>query len=314
MQTATEAKREPHHPAEEPGNGTLSAVDPTALAPYDFGDDAGAGMEGARMEEQITPFLRMAQGQSPELRPEKGEYISGLAQGMIFNTATREIYPGQPGIEFVACHRDYAYGQWIPRDLGSGFRGFVPPEDPLVQQTQARMFAKYGTSARFKMPKYKDGRWSDDPARTRDTNEAIELIETGQIYVLYGPAPLTSGNFKRAVVGFTSTALAAYQSWYTRHMNQTWKQRDGSYKPAPIYAYRWRLSTFLDKRGNNEFYNWRIDLAASSGFVESLYAKDDPDLFRAAREFYELAKAGQVKVDQEAGTSREPGADEEVPF
>jgi hypothetical protein len=307
-------------PAATGNGGAVAPLDPT-----DFGEDAGAGFEGTRMEEQTVPFLRMAQGLSPELKPDKGEYIPGLAMGMIFNTSTREKYP-PTGIEFIACRKEYGYGQWIPRDLGSGFRGMVSPDDPLVRETMSRMTAKYGSSARFKFPRYKADRggWSDEPPRTRDTQEAIELVETGQLYVLYAgePPTLTFENAKRAVVAFTSTALGAYTGYNDKHLAQKWPQHAGPPAIPPIYAYKWRLTTFLDKRGSNEFYNWRVDLATQGDYLKSLYARDNPELFAMAKEFFAQIKAGAVRADDTAGVAdggpsqgRQPPADgEEVPF
>ncbi len=311
------AEDETKLPAIAGNGGAIIEIDPT-----NFEDDAGAGFEGTRLEEQTVPFLRMAQGLSPELNPSKGEHIPGLSMGMIFNTATREHYQGSPGLEFIACRKEYGYGQWIPRDLGSGFRGMVSPDDALVRETMARMNAKYGSSARFKFPRYKDGRWSDEPPRTRDTQEAIELVETGQIFALYGLAPLTYDNAKRAVIAFTSTALGAYTGYNDKHLAQKWPQRQGPPAIPPIYAYKWRLTTFLDKRTAGEFYNWRVDLAAQGDYLKSLYARDNPELFVAAKEFFTQIKAGAVRADDSAGQGaegggrgREPGDDtDEVPF
>jgi len=282
----------------------------------DFGEDAGAGFENTRMEEQRTPLLRMAQGLSPELNPAKGEYIRGLALGMIFNTATREVYDGREGLECVFCWKDYGYGQWIPRDLGGGYRGMLSPDDALVRATISRMAEKYGSSARFKMPHYRDGQWSDEPARTRDTNEAIELVETGQLYALYAPnGELSADNYSRAIIPFTSTAMGAYTGYVTRHSNALWPQRDGTRKSAPIFAYRWRLTTFGDKNGKGEFSNWRIDLVPPGGsFIDALYAKNDPYLHHAARAFFTLCKTGIVKPDDTAAPAADRADSEDVPF
>jgi hypothetical protein len=300
-----------------PNGGVPAVADQT-----DFAQEAGAGFEGTRLEEQTVPFLRMAQGLSPELNPGKGEYIPGLALGQIFNTATRERYAGQPGVPFIACRKEYGYGQWIPRDLGSGFRGMVSPDNPLVRETMSRMTAKYGSSARFKFPRYKNGVWSDDPPKTRDTQEAIELVETGQLYLLYGEPPvLTYENARRAVVAFTSTALGSYTGYNDKHLAQRWPQRSGPPAIAPIYAYMWNLSTFLDKRGTNEFYNWRVDLAKQGDYLGSLYAGANPELFGLAKEFFAQIAAGVVRADDTAGQAdptagpaRQPGEDDDVPF
>ncbi len=60
------------------GNGGV----PVVADPTDFGAEAGAGFEGTRLEEQTVPFLRMAQGLSPELNnPGKGEHIPRVGAG-----------------------------------------------------------------------------------------------------------------------------------------------------------------------------------------------------------------------------------------
>lgn len=310
----------PHHRVEEADPRNLPVSANGAIIPFSE-EEMGAGFEGTRMEEQTVPFLRMAQGLSPELNPGKIEHIPGLSLGMIFNTATRERYPGQPGLQYIACAKDYGYGKWIPRDLGSGFRGMVTPDDTLVRTTMARMVQKYGSSARFKFPRYKDGKWSDEPPRLSDTGEVVELVETGQVYVLYGLAPLTYENARRAVVAFTSTALGTYTGWVDRHRAQLWPQRSGPPREAPIYAYLWNLSTFLDKRGTNEFFNWRVDLAVPGDYLKSLYAGANPELFAMAKDFYAQVRGGLVRADDTAGAPADnqappntSGFDDQVPF
>lgn len=295
----------------------VARLDDNALAVVDFGDDAGAGFEHVRLEEQTTPFLRMAQGLSPEINPGKGEYIRGLSLGDIFNTASREVYRGSEGLECVFCFRDYHYGSWIPRDLGGGYRGAISPEDPLVREVQTRMLQKYGSSGRFKMPRYRDGRWTDEPARTRDTNEAVELIETGQLYLLYSQGVLTADTAQRAIIAFTSTALPVYNRYVTRHNNALWPQPSGRRAPAPIWAYKWHLVTFQDKNSKGEYFNWKLELAPQgASFMEALYARDEPELFQMARDFHYLAKSGGVTPADPTAGMPEVGAgiDDEIPF
>lgn len=294
----------------------------TALAVTDFGEDAGVGFENTRLEEQVTPFLRMAQGLSPELNRQKGEFIEGLSLGDIFNTASREFYRGDVGIEMIIYGKDYHYGKWLPRDTGGGFRGAITPEDPLVRETLARMTAKYGKSARFRLPRFKDGRWSDEPARDPETGEAIELVETGHLYVAYAAEGLAHDNYQMAIVPFTSTALGAYSSYVTRHNNATFPQRSGGRVSAPIWAYVWRLTTFGDTRGQGkDFSNWRLDLVPKgAAFPQALYAARLPELYRKGRELALQFNQGAFKVDREQyekgmqGAPYEPGADDAPPF
>ena len=308
-------------PAEHPNGQELverAGTEIAALADADVAGEGDTGFEGTRLEERVIPFLRMAQGLSPQLNRSRGEYIPGLALGDMFNTVTGEHHDGIAGVEFVACWKNYHFGVWQPRDLGGGFRGMLPPDDPLVRQTLARMAQKYGNSARFKLPRYKNGAWSDEPPRTRDGNEAVELVETGQLYVLYAPGKITHDNYQPAIVSFTSTALPVYNAYVSSHGSKLWTQPNGQRREAKITAYRWRLATFHDKRAAGEFYNWkRIDLAVPHDFVESRYAREDPLLFAAAEEFFEMARGGRLKVADSEGAGREPGDDGDaggIPF
>ncbi len=273
MNTATAARQVPRRPPDEEENkltpATLGVPPSTDLVIQDFGDGPD-GLEGMTLGEQLTPFLRMLQGLSPELNRSKAEYVPGAELGMIINTATKELYLGAEGLDVVICAREYGYGQWIPRDLGGGFRGALAPDDPLVRETLARMAAKYGSSAKFKMPRYRDGRWSDPPARTRDTDEEVELVETGQLYLLYArPGELTADTAARAIVAMTSTALPVYQGVLTRHNSWKWPQSTGPSLRAKLWAYVWRLTTRQDGNKKGEFMNWNLNLAAATNYRQA---------------------------------------------
>jgi hypothetical protein len=325
----SDAKRAQRAPEDKEPLALSVPITGTALEVMDFGEDAGAGLEDMGMDEQLTPFLRMLQSNSPQLNRAKAEYVPGAAMGMILNTATGEAYEE---VDVVVCAREHHYGQWIPRDLGTGFRGAVPPDDPLVRATLARMTARYGSSAKFKFPRYRDGKWTDDPPRTRDTDEAIELVETGQLYVLYGPAgDLTDATASRAILAFTSTSMPTYQSFLTRHANWKWRQPDGRMLPAALWMYRWRLKTLPDKNSKGEYFVWNLQLAPSPPewvprldpvtgttlpytYRDAIIPVDDP-VRKMGREFNALYRSGQVKVDYEAAAAneREPGSDD-TPF
>jgi len=296
----------------EPPPNQLPVRTGTELEVVDFGEDAGGGLQGVGLDEQLTPFLRMLQGLSPEVNPSKAEYVRGAAMGMIINT-NQELFNGNEGLDVVLCAREHCYGQWIPRDLGSGFRGNLSPDDELVRRTIARMAAKYGASAKFKLPRYRDGRWTDEPPRTKDTDEPIELVEAGQLYVLYGPpGGLDMNSAQRAIISMTSTALPVYQSVITRHMSWRWLQADGSMKPAPLWTYKWRLTAVPTKNNKGEFFIWNLVLAPpATTYREARLLPTDP-LFVAGKEFNRLFNEGAVKADYETPAAREPGDD--LPF
>ena len=308
-----EGERDPRMPPLDPPGQQVAPAARQDVMVSDFGDEAGAGLEGTRLTEQVTPFLRMLQSNSPQLDPASPEYIKGATQGMICNTATGEVWPGETGVDIMICAKDYHYGLWIPRDKGSGYRGNVPPEDPMIEETLARMTKKYGGSARFKFPRFRDGMWTDPAPKTRDTAEEVEAVETGQLFALYAaPGALDADMAQRAIVAFTSTSLPAYNGYVTRHMQWKYRQLNGLMLPPPLYAYRWNLSTVGTSNAKGKFYVWKVTLRPEGARpIEALLKPTDP-LYLAGREFYQLYTAGRVKPDYD-GASPTPG-DDPPPF
>lgn len=281
---------------ETPGTSNLptAASGGGALVAMDLGEDAGAGMEDLSMAEQLTPFLRILQKGSPQVDESMGaaDYNPDLKAGMIYNTATQEAFDGRAGVEVVVAARDYHYGMWIPRDSGGGFRGMLRPDDPVVRNGIARY-----------------GRFKRLPHSTPD-GEAVELVETIQLYILYAERELSDMNAQRAIVSMASTSLPVAQAYLTRHNSARYRQPDGRVLPAQLWSYRWRFSLIPQQNASGSWFNWKIDLLPlGAKFPEALIPRTDP-LFARGREFYTLFKSGGVKTDQEQGAAGAAG----VPF
>lgn len=82
------------------------------------------------------PFVRLLQPMSPQINKRNAEYIKGAEQGDAFNTVTGEYWPGEEGIKVIPCYQTTEYLEFVPRDLGGGFKGRVPIGDPLINQTK----------------------------------------------------------------------------------------------------------------------------------------------------------------------------------
>lgn len=288
------------------------------LAPIDLGDDAGAGLEEMGMDALITPFLRILQSGSPQVKETEGAYVPGARPGMLFDTATQEYYEAlvhqgaaaDAGTQLVICYADQGFGIWVPRDLDGGFRGMVPLHDPIVLGELKRI-----GGSKFNLPRYKkDTGWTSrgqkcDPSRVN--GEDVELVETINYYVLYAPQgeTIAADNARRAIVRFTSTALQVAQGVNTMMKNWVYRAADASspagysMRPAAIYSYRWRMRTVAQAKGANSWFNYRLDRdpvdAKPPLDPRNMIAASDP-LRALGREFYELAKAGKVKADEGA--------------
>ena len=57
-----------------------------------FDGETVTGFEGTTPETFKTPFVRVLQAQSPEIKKTDPKYIPGAEQGMLFNTATSQLY------------------------------------------------------------------------------------------------------------------------------------------------------------------------------------------------------------------------------
>jgi hypothetical protein len=275
-------------------------------------------------DDQITPFLIMMQGLSPGINPSEAKHIEGAGLGMIVNTGTKEFYKGTEGLDIIICASDRNYKAWVPRDLGGGFRGSFDETDPVVREVMGRMIAKYRDSAPYKMPRYRDGKWSDEPARTPDTDEPIELIDTAQYYVLAGPhGDLNPQTVFRAIVAFKSTALSVWRGANSRWSSWKFSQK-GMMKPAPRWAFMWHLTTRPESKGpGKNYYNWNLEPVVKNykeaplTRIESaipLSYEDRRALYDMGSEFRELYARGAVKVDYEASAGAAAEDADNPPF
>lgn len=92
--------------------------------------DAGVGMEGADGDTFAIPFIRVVQALSPQVTAGKPSYNPDAVPGMLVNTVTNELIPGEDGIVFVPCAFKRRFIQWGPRGTDrAGFKGEWLPED-----------------------------------------------------------------------------------------------------------------------------------------------------------------------------------------
>ena len=257
----------------------------TEVAVYDPGSDAGAGLENVERSEYAIPFLYVLDAKSPQCKPVKNGGL-GYAPGSIYNTATNEAYDGDTGVPFVPVHRDHNFGEWIRRNpdgTGGGFVGIRSPEDPLVLDLRA----KAGAFGKLY------------------TDDNHELVETFYLYGLIIPADAPMG----VLIPFKSTGIKRYRNFMTRAMGIQYQGANGPVKP-PLWAHRWRLTTAMEQKGQNSWYNFRLALEKEPP-IESRLKLTDP-VYLQGRELYEVIKSGRVVVKHE--DAQKPSEGDEVPF
>lgn len=268
-------------PLEEPRGGVPVAYD-------GYLEDAGAGLEGGRAEELVTPFIYILQPLSPQLDKHGAHYIENADEGMFYNTLTKELFDGSRGLEALGIAREYIYTEWNPRDAGGGFRGTRSPDDPVVKALRARQGA-------FKALR---------------TEEGTDLVEQFNLYVMLGASPLSIENCFPGVIPFKSTSIGVYKGFYSRASAFRYpvKTDQGTRMVTPpLWAHRWRVTSVPMKNDQGRWYNPKFDLVGETP-AASLVPASDP-LYQEAKRVSEMFRAGQVKVDYETGTSSDRGPD-----
>lgn len=229
-----------------------------------FEDEAGAGLENVRPEDQAIPFLRVLQALSPQLKRQNANYIDGAKEGDILNTVDRVVWDGDKGILVIPCWFRPTLVEWKPRSVGGGF----------VRATEAN--SPEGVSMKAAAQRGDDGK-SYLPSGNH-------VIDTAQHYVLQISE---EGEFlARAVIAMSSTQLRVSRQWMTMREQQTGKNSKGVRFTLPSYACVYRLTTANQVNDKGEFFNWSVALErrANAGEVDM------------ARAFYLGVKAGEVKA------------------
>lgn len=306
MATDTEDKTTQVQATEQPTTGT-------ALTTYDFGEDAGAGLDNITSEERTLPFVRIIQKGSPQVDDTHPLYatkkIDNAKAGMLLKTNTNEAFGvrEKPFI-FIPSHRDRNFVESWPRPKegepapqGQGFVGIRPDTDPLV----LKLLAEQG---KFKILK---------------TPEGTVLVDTWYLYGIFvmTTEPNMPDYVFPGVIGFKSTQIPYYKRFIDTVSGIRYPDGKGNIKNPAIWAHRWLLSTIPDSNKKGSFYSYSLKLANDASPLNprpALMKMDDP-YYIMAKELYLAVKAGKAKADHvgdeqsaEAGAGVKEG--EEIPF
>jgi hypothetical protein len=244
----------------------------------DIFDYAGEGAAFDSSEMQI-PFVRLLQALSPQLNKKKAEYIEGASSGDAFNNVTNQYWDGEAGLTVIPCFQTTKYLEFTPRDMGGGFRGEIPSNSPLLQQT------------------------------TRSGSKEIlpngnELVKSDQHFCLIVEE---YGSFQPVVVDMKSTQLKVSRRWKTQIAMQKVKHpTTGEMKTPPVFATMWKLRSVEESNDQGSWSNWAVEKV---GLVE------DRDLLMEAKSFRDSIMAGEVKAAAEDhGNGGSANSDGEIPF
>lgn len=262
-----------HKPVVKAQSTAVVAIDKDLAA--QLAQDAGSGFEEASRDSFATPFLRILQDLSPQVKSKMAGYIQGAKPGNIFNTVSGELFDA---IRVVPAHFSQCFIEWKPRE-GEGGGGFVARYDVALGAQ------KMATAVR-------DGAKSILP-------NGNELMDTREHYVLFYNEETQES--EGALVALTSSGLKISKRWMSQ-MRAAVIEVNGRMINSPMFAWSYKLSAIEEANEKGQWYQWEIS---------DRQRVTDIDLYTKAKSFGLAMKAGQGKVNYEelATQHRETGGD-----
>lgn len=270
----------------------------TAVAAYDYGEDAGAGFENTKPSDFKPSFLRVLQSNSPLVVDE----YPGAKAGLIWDNITNEFFPE---VQFVPAVREHVYVAWKPRNEGGGggegFGGIFQLSDPMVVKQLSTIEDKFarGEDGKIILARTPDGEY-----------QLVETVYYHGVQVL-GEA----GGIIPATVPLSSTGLPLAGTWFTKTARQIIPGSAG--KPYPLFAHVFKLGSMKVEKRQNKWYV--LTEAWANGSAEGSRLDPASDLYKAAKSVATAFKEGKARVDYaQAGSGEAAGGatkkDSEIPF
>lgn len=269
-----------HEKTEEASAPTTAVVETEKggeLATIDFGADAGGGFQNVRPKDVALPFFTILQKGSPQVDDLSEKHIKGAKPGMVMNTVTGEVYPGDEGFPFIPCGFSPELIEWKPRDSGGGFVARHSENSPIVRQCTP-----------------------DERGRLITPHQNV-IIDTKYHF---GVHPKSDGSLEWGIISMTSTQLKKSRNWLTMMKKLT--MPDG--REYPMYSHIYNLTTVGETKDKYSWYGWKIEMKEKISVLA---------LYTYCREFAKAVAAGAVQVstppsvdEAEVGTDNGDG----VPF
>ncbi len=264
----------------------IEKKDKSALAMFDFGDDAGKGID-MEMDDLKIPFLKLLQALSPAVQEGTESYIEGARPGMLMNSATEELFDGTKGISLVLAARRKSFVEWRPNR--GGFAGDHAPRSKVVLDAQRNAAKAHEL-------------YTEDGNRLEQTNSlyAIQLNDEGN------PVGYL-------VIPFTSSKMAAWRNYFTKLDIAKIEGTDTKVKDlAPLFAMGVQLVSKSEVNKKGEPYK-NYELKPQNGSIfGSVITDRSSQAYIQAKALNEAIEAGRAKADY--STHENAASDEEVPF
>lgn len=188
-------------------------------------------------EDLPRPSLRILQSGSPQVNEKDAKYVEGAKMGMIFNTSTRGLYPGEEEAEqLVILIAKYwpKYIEWLP-----GRKGFV---------------AEHEIGSEITLPENITIATEDEKRVEYSKISGNVLVKTAVYYCLAFLAGSTEP--EEVVIDMSSS------NWLTaRLLNahfQNAKVNDGAGNLVPGPTFTWAYQLYHEYKQNDKSQSWYI--------------------------------------------------------
>jgi len=239
-------------------------------------EDAGRGSENVGANDIAIPYIGIIQKMSPEVDEASPDYLPMAKAGMIFQNVNKILWARDEGLLVVPCAYDRKIIEWIPREAGGGLVAIHELNTPLMQEAKPND---------KKVPTLPNGH---------------NLIDTSTHFVMY-QNPLLG--WEPAIISMKSTAQKKSRLWNSLIAQQL---IPGTDRPAPRWLFTWKMTTVIETKDANNWYNWEIER----------YGLVDKVLYSRAKALNEQFKSGSLSADAaaSAAAAQAKSVDDEIPF
>ncbi|MGH8601327.1 MAG: hypothetical protein ACREXR_00645 [Gammaproteobacteria bacterium] len=194
-------------------------------------DDGGNDFGRISSDDVAMPMLVILQDLSRQVKPRDSEFNPDAKVGMILNSVTGEVFPGDGTLHVVPCALVKTYVEWVPRTQGGGF--VASHKDDVAFNTATR------TDKIWVLP------------------NGNEIAPTMMHYGLV----VTNGHKFPAVIPMSKTQLRQSRKWIARMQMQSMVTSDGD--RSRIFHYKYPLITVVESKDQYSWYGWRIGESVS---------------------------------------------------
>jgi len=262
--------------------GSVTKAQPVSIGQL-ASDASEFGMEFDR-QDLAVPFLRIIQSNSPQVLQGKSEYMEEARPGMLFNTATRQLWTGSEGVFFLPVTYQRSFVEWTPRDKGGGFvKDHGAAGEDLMKTTQRN-------------EKNKD--------ILPNGNELVQ----GALY--YGMiVDVDTGAFQQVALVLTGKQMKKSRKFNTALESATRMDAESGrpVKVPPFYRL-WHFTTIPESNEKGNWFGFKIEPAAV------IFDVANGELaYERAKVMFKQVRSGELKTQEPAENPDEP-EDGKVPF